>query len=115
MTSYVPATSERLPAGDQAAAGVEQALDLLDRSESDASGRIGEREYLRRAIAQLVATQAAALEAGLGNVVEAAASATESLDAAVTGLDADEPYGDHVQAARDALSSDEVHAAVGRN
>ena len=105
MTRYVPATSAPLPAGDQAAAGVEQALDLLARSESDAPSSISERELLRRAIAQLVATQAAALDAGLGNVVVAAASAMESLDAAVAALDADEPYGDYVQAARDALSS----------
>lgn len=105
MTRYVPATSAPLPASDQAAAGVEQALDLLARSESDAPSSISERELLRRAIAQLVATQAAALDAGLGSVVAAADSAMESLDAAVAAHDADEPYGDYVQAARDTLGS----------
>jgi hypothetical protein len=53
---------------------------------------------------QLVATQAVALSAGLGDVATAAAIAMESLDAAVAALDADEPHDVHVQAARDALS-----------
>ena len=105
MTRYVPETAEDLPPESQADAGVEQALDLLARSESEAPSNISEREYLRRAIEQLVATQSVALAAELDDVATAAAAALESLDAAVEALDAGEPYDMHVQAARDALSA----------
>jgi hypothetical protein len=103
MTRYVPSTAEAIPAASQAEAGVDQALDLLTRSESDASSSISERDYLRRSIVQLDATQAVARDAGLGAVTVAVAAALESLDAAVDALDAGEPHGAYVQAARDAL------------
>lgn len=105
VSRYVPATSEPLPADEQVAAGVEQALDLLTRSESDAPSSISDREYLRRAIAQLVATQTVALGAGLADVAAAAATAIESLDAAIAAFDAGDRYDGFVQAARGALSS----------
>ena len=105
VTRYVPAASESLPEAEQAAAGMEQALDLLDRSESDAASSISERDYLRRAIAQLLATQNVALDSGLDDVATAAAAAMESLDAAVTAFDAAEPYDSYVQDARAALSA----------
>lgn len=105
MSRYVPQTSEPLPASTQAAAGVDQALDLLARSQSDAPSSITVRAYLRRAITQLTATQTVALQAGLGDIAAAAATALEALDAAVEALDAGEPYDMHVQAARDALTA----------
>jgi hypothetical protein len=105
MTRYVPEAAEALTASLQAAAGIDQALDLLARSESDAPSSISERDYLRRALVQLVATQAVALSAELGDIATAAATAMESLDAAVAALDAGEPYDAHVQAAREALSA----------
>ena len=104
MSRYVPATSAPLPAEEQASAGIEQALDLLDRSESDTPSTIGERDYLRRAIVQLVATQSVAQSAGLVDVAAAAATAMESLDAAVAAFDAAQPYNGYVQDARAALS-----------
>ncbi len=88
MTRYVPSTAEAIQAAAQAEAGVDQALDLLTRSESGASSSISERDYLRRSIVQLDATQAVAREAGLGAVTVAVAAALESLDAAVDALDA---------------------------
>jgi len=103
MTRYVPSTAEALPAASQAEAGVDQALDLLTRSESDASSSISERDYLRRSIVQLDAMQAVARDAGLGAVTVAVAAALESLDAAVDALDAGEPHDVYLQAARDAL------------
>jgi hypothetical protein len=105
MTRYVPETEQALPATSQAAAGVDQALDLLARSESDAPSNISERDYLRRARVQLVATEAVASEAGLDEVATAAADALESVDAAITALDAGEPYDTYVQDARDALNA----------
>ena len=105
VSRYVPATSEPLPANGQTALGVEQALDLLDRSGSDAPSNIGEREYLRRAIAQLLATQAVALSAGMADVAMAAANAMQSLDEAVLAFDAAEPHQRYVQDARAALSA----------
>jgi hypothetical protein len=104
MTRYLPESHEALPAALQAAAGVDQALDLLARSEADAPSSISERDYLRRALVQLVATQAAAIEAGLADTAAAAVVAMKSLDAAVAALDAGEPYDSYVQAAREALS-----------
>jgi hypothetical protein len=105
MTRYVPEAAEPLPATSQAAAGIDQALDLLARSESDAPSSISERDYLRRAVAQLAATQTVAFDAGLGSIVTAVAAALKSLDAAVTALDAGEPHSADVQAAREALSA----------
>jgi len=105
MTRYVPETAQGLPATTQAAAGVDQALDLLARSESDAPSNISERDYLRRARVQLVATEAVASEAGLDEVATAAADALEAVDAAITALDAGEPYDTYVQDARDALNA----------
>jgi hypothetical protein len=105
MTRYVSGTVDAIPADSQAVAGVEQALDLLARSESDTPTSISERDYLRRALVQLVATQSAASEAGRGDISAAAAAAMKSLDAAVTALDAGEPHSADVQAARDALSA----------
>ena len=80
-------------------------MDLLARSESDAPSNISERDYLRRARVQLVATEAVASEAGLDEVATAAADALESVDAAITALDAGEPYDTYVQDARDALNA----------
>ena len=105
LSRYVPATSEPLPADEQAAAGVEQALDLLDRSESNAPSSIGERDYLRRAITQLLATQTVALVAGMGDVAAAAGNAMQSLDEAVAAFDAAEPYDSYVEDARAALNA----------
>jgi len=105
ISRYVPANSEPLPADEQAAVGIEQALDLLTRSESDAPSSISERDYLRRAIAQLVATQTVALGAGLADVASAAATAMELLDAAIAAFDAGDPYDSFVQAARETLSA----------
>ncbi len=104
MTRYLPGVADAMPAGSQAVAGVEQALDLLARSESDTPTSISERDYLRRALVQLVATQAAATEAGRDDISAAAAAAMKSIDAAVTALDAGEPHSADVQAAHDALS-----------
>jgi hypothetical protein len=104
MTRYLPESHEALPAALQASVGVDQALDLLARSEADAPSSISERDYLRRALVQLVATQAAAIEAGLSDTAAAAVVAMKSLDAAVAALDAGEPYDSYVQAAREALS-----------
>jgi hypothetical protein len=104
MTRYVPDAVEAASADAQAEAGVEQALDLLDRSESDVSSSISERDYLRRAIVQLDATETVARDAGLVTVTAAVVTALESLDAAVSALDVGEPYDADVQAARAALS-----------
>ncbi|MBT8467679.1 MAG: hypothetical protein KJN97_02925, partial [Deltaproteobacteria bacterium] len=104
MSRYVPATSEPLSADERAAAGVEQALELLDRSQSEAPSNIGERDYLRRAIAQLLATQQVALGSGMTDVAAAAASAMQSLDEAVAAFDAGAPYDSYVEDAREALS-----------
>jgi hypothetical protein len=105
MTRYVAETVEELPAASQASAGVDQALDLLTRSESDTPSSIGERDYLRRAVVQLVGTQEIALGAGLDDVATAAATAMKSLDAAIAALDAGEPHEAYVQDARDVLTS----------
>lgn len=105
MSRYVPATNEPLPAEERAPAGIEQALDLLTRSESDAPSTIGERDYIRRAMVQLVATQSVARSAGLGDIAAAAASAMEALDAAVAAFDAAEPYDGYVSEARTALNA----------
>lgn len=103
MTRYVPDAVEASSAASQAEAGVEQALDLLARSQSDAPSNISERDFLRRALVQLIATQSVALEAGLREAGSAVALAMEALDAAVTALDAGEPYDAYVETAREAL------------
>ena len=105
MTRYVPDTAQALPAAAQADAGVDQALDLLTRSESDAPSNISERDYLRRAAVQLVATEAVAVDAGLDDIATAAATALASVGAAIAALDAGQPYDTYVQDARDALSA----------
>jgi hypothetical protein len=105
MTRYVPDTAQALSAAAQAEAGVDQALDLLTRSESDAPSNISERDYLRRAAVQLVATEAVAVDAGLDDIATAAATALASVGAAITALDAGQPYDTYVQDARDALSA----------
>ena len=105
MTRYVPEVAQALPAASQADAGVDQALDLLARSESDAPSNISERDYLRRAGVQLIATETVALGAGLDEIAMAAASALGSIDSAIAALDAGEPYDAYVQDARDALSA----------
>jgi hypothetical protein len=103
MTRYVPATSEAFPATVQASAGIEQALDLLSRVQSEVPSVVTQRDYLRRAVIQLDATEAVALGAGLSSQASAASAALEQLDAAVAALDAGEPYQVQVQAAHDAL------------
>jgi hypothetical protein len=103
MTRYVPSAVEVLSAEAQASAGVDQGLDLLNRAQSTEPSAIGDRDYLRRAIVQLDATQTVALDARLGDVATAAATALEQLDAAVAAFDAGQPYDAEVQAARDAL------------
>ena len=45
------------------------------------------------------------MEAGLDDVGAAAATALESLDAAIAALDAGEPYDAHVQEARETLEA----------
>lgn len=105
MSRYVSTTRESLLAAEQAAAGVEQALDLLDRSQSDALSNIGERDYLRRAIAQLLETQRVAASAGTADIAAAAANAMQSLDQGVAAFDAAEPHDSYVQDARAALSA----------
>jgi len=105
MTRYVPENVEAIPAASQATTGVEQALDLLARSASDTPTSISERDYLRRSLVQLVATQSAASEAGRDDIGAAAAAAMQSLDAAITALDAGEPHSADVQAARETLSA----------
>jgi hypothetical protein len=105
MTRYVPEVAQALPAASQADAGVDQALDLLARSESDAPSNISERDYLRRAGVQLIATETVALGAGLDEIAMAAAGALGSIDSAIAALDAGEPYDAYVQDARDALSA----------
>lgn len=104
VTRHVPQTHEALPAGLQAEVGVSQSLDLLGRSELDVPSSISERDYLRRALVQLVATQSAASEAGRNDLGAAAAAAMKSLDSAVAALDAGEPHSADVQVAREALS-----------
>jgi len=104
MSRYVPSGSVPLAADVRASAGIEQALDLLGRSESDAPGAIGERDYLRRAIVQLFATQSVAQSAGLNDVATAAATAMEALDAAVAAFDAAEPYASFLEDGRASLS-----------
>jgi hypothetical protein len=104
MSRYVPSGSAPLAADVRASAGIEQALDLLGRSESDAPGAIGERDYLRRAIVQLFATQSVAQSAGLNDVATAAATAMEALDAAVAAFDAAEPYASFLEDGRASLS-----------
>jgi hypothetical protein len=103
VTRYVPESVPELSAQAQADAGVAQALDLLDRSESARPNGISERDLLRRAIVQLDATQAIAITGGLGDVATAAAVALESLDGAVAALDAGDPVDTFVDAARTAL------------
>lgn len=100
MTRYVPGAVKELPAADRADAGVEQALDLMARAEAGGSRSISERDYLRRAIVQLLETQDVALSAGLGDVVVASGAAMGSLDAAVAELDAGESYDAELEAAR---------------
>jgi len=103
MTRYVPDAVEASPSASQAEAGVEQALDLLSRSQSDAPSNVSERDFLRRALVQLMATQSVAREAGLGELSVAVAGAMQALDAAVAALDAGEPYDAYVETAREAL------------
>jgi hypothetical protein len=105
MTRYVPDGVEAIPAASRAEAGVEQALDLLSRSQSNAPSNISKRDFLRRSLAQLIATQSVALEAGLGELSAAAGEAMEALDAAVAALDAGEPYGVYVEMARESLTT----------
>jgi hypothetical protein len=104
MTRYVPSSVETLQAQTQIATGVDQALDLLDRVESDAPSLITQRDYLRRAIVQLDVAQVISLDAGLDDVAAGTAAALEQLDAAVVSLDAGRPYDTEVQAVREALT-----------
>ena len=104
LTRYLPNAVAETSADARADAGVEQSLDLLGRSESDVSSSISERDYLRRAIVQLDATETLARDAGLVSVTAAVVAALKSLDAAVAALDAGEPYSAEVQTARAALS-----------
>ena len=103
MSRYVPEAVPELTPQTRAEAGVAQARDLLNRSESATPNGISERGSLRRAIVQLDATQTVAIDAGMGDLVSAVASALESLDAAVVALDAGDPYAVYLDAARDAL------------
>jgi hypothetical protein len=103
MTRYVPASIVELSRETKASAGVDQALDLLDRAQSERPSGITDRDLLRRAIVQLDAAENVAIEAGLDEVSSAASSALQQLDAAVAAIDAGEPYETALQAARDAL------------
>ncbi|MBW2509361.1 MAG: hypothetical protein JRE81_12070 [Deltaproteobacteria bacterium] len=104
MTRYVSESVPELPPEVQVDAGVEQALDLLERVESGAPQGISERDCLRRAIVQLNAAQSVAIDAGLDAELPAVAAALEPIDAAVAALDAGEPYAELVDTAREALS-----------
>ena len=105
MTRYVASRVAVTSAEVQAEAGVAQALDLIARSEKNAPAGIDERDYLRRAIVQLDATEALALKNGLNDVAAATALAMRSLDAAIEALDAGEAYAEDVEAARAALDA----------
>ena len=105
MTRYVPETVAELPPRARVDAGIEQGLDLIDRSKSGSRSGISERDYLRRAIVQLNATQLLAIETGSSDAATACAMALEALDAALAALDSGEAYAPQVDAAREALSS----------
>ena len=105
MTRYVPETAQALRPPRKPRRASTQALDLLTRSETDAPRGISERDYLRRAIVQLDATEALALKNGLNDVAAATALAMRSLDAAIEALDAGEAYAEDVEAARAALDA----------
>ncbi len=104
MTRYVPETVPERPAQTRVDAGVDQGRDLIDRAEAGSTAGISERDFLRRAIVQLSATQSAAVDGGIDEAIVGSAAALESLDAAVAALDAGEPYDAYVDAAREALS-----------
>ncbi len=103
MTRYVPEESGMLPASAQTDAGIDQTLDLLNRSERAGSVGISERDYLRRAIVQLDAAANIALDHGLADVARAAGRGLEQLDAAVAALDSGAPHEAFVEAAREAI------------
>jgi hypothetical protein len=105
VTRYVPESVAELTPEAKSGAGVDQGLDLITRSETAGEGAISERDYLRRAIVQLSATQTVAVESGLNEVIEAVSTALRALDAAVEALDASAPHEPFVEAARLALES----------
>ena len=105
MTRYVPETVAELPPRTRVDAGIEQGLDLIDRSKFGSRSGISERDYLRRAIVQLNATQLLAIEAGSSDAATTCATALEALDAALAALDSGEAHAARVNAAREALSS----------
>ena len=103
-TRYVPSSVEALPDDAQIDSGVAQGLDLIERADSGVADQIGTRDYLRRAIAQVDATQTVAIGSGDSDAVAATGEAIQALDAAVAAFDAGEPYDEALEAARDALS-----------
>jgi len=103
-TRYVPGTVATIPDEIRIESGLSQTLDLLDRAQSGEGDQLGSRDYLRRSIVQLDATQIVALESGDASVAAAVRTALESLDAAVAAFDADESYDAQVNAAREALT-----------
>jgi hypothetical protein len=103
-TRYVPSSVEALPGDVQIDSGVAQGLDLIERADSGVADQIGTRDYLRRAIVQVDATQTVAIGSGDSDAVAATGEAIQALDAAVAAFDAGEPYDEQLEAARDALS-----------
>jgi hypothetical protein len=102
-TRYVPASVEELPGDVQIDSGVAQGLDLIERADSGVADQIGTRDYLRRAIVRVDATQTVAIGSGDSDAVSATGEAIQALDAAVAAFDAGEPYNEALEAARDAL------------
>jgi hypothetical protein len=102
-TRYVPEGVDVIPDDARIDSGIGQALDLIARAEAELEDQIGTRDYLRRAIVQLDATQSVALESGDADAASATATALEQLDEAVSLLDEGERYQAQLEAARDAL------------
>jgi hypothetical protein len=103
FSRYVPSSVASIPSDAQIDSGVSQGLNLLDRADSGTDDQIGTRDYLRRAIVQINATQLVAIESGDSAAAAATRTALESLDAVVAAFDAGEPYDAEIEAARSAL------------
>ena len=104
VTRYVPDLVEQLDPSARAAAGIDQALDLLLRAEAGAgSGAISVRDLLRRAFLQLSETSESAMDGGLGEINTAARDAQRSVAAAIDALDLGASIESDVAAARTRL------------
>ena len=105
FSRYVPSSVDAIADETQLDSGVAQGLDLLDRAVFRVDDQIGTRDYLRRAIVQLDATQTVAVDAGDNDALAAIGAALEALDEAVERLDAGESPQPQIEAAREALES----------